>query len=93
MYSGRAGVVRHQQRAAVGGDVLDSLLLDPEPVAVVEVQCGLDELEDTLGAAPVVHLAALLLARNQVAQEPRLGNGLVILRGAGDLERIGARVE
>ena len=36
----RAGVVGDQQRAAVGGHVLDPLDLDPEPVAVEELEQG-----------------------------------------------------
>ena len=54
----RAGVVRHEQRAALGGHVLDALLLDPEPVAVVEVEQRLHQREDALRAAPVVERAA-----------------------------------
>ena len=40
-----------------GGHVLDPLDLDPEPVAVVEVEDRLHQLVDALRAAPVVHLA------------------------------------
>jgi hypothetical protein len=47
-------VVRHEQCAARAGNVLDTLLLDAEPVAVVEVEQRLDELEERLGPAPVV---------------------------------------
>ena len=52
----RAGVVRHDQRAALGGHVLDALRLDAEPVAVVEVEQRLDQVEHALRAAPVVEL-------------------------------------
>ena len=39
------------------GHVLEALDLDPEPVAVVEVEDRLHQLVHALGAAPVVHLA------------------------------------
>jgi hypothetical protein len=66
---GRQGarVVGHQQRATLGGNVLDALLLDAEPVAVVEVEHGLQQVEDPLRPSPVVELAARLARRDQLA--------------------------
>jgi hypothetical protein len=52
--------------------VLDPVLLDPEPVAVVEVRERLEEREDALGASPVVDLAARLGPRDQLVEQPRL---------------------
>ena len=57
-----------QQRAAVGRHVLDALQLDPEPVAVVEVEDRLGELEGRLRPAPVVDLAARLRRRDELAR-------------------------
>jgi hypothetical protein len=74
-------VVRHEQGAALGGDVLDALLLDPEPVAVVEVQDRLDELEDALRPPPVVERPRLVRRRQQLAQRARvLGQALALRR-------------
>src|SRR3954453_5543093 len=88
-------MVRQEQRTPFGRHVLEALLFDPEPVAVVEVEHRLDEAEDALGAPPVVYLAGRLGARGQVAQEPRRGgvDRWVTLVGDGDLKRVGERIE
>jgi hypothetical protein len=44
----RPGVVRHDQRSAIRWHVLDALRLDPEPVAVVEVEQRLEAVEHAL---------------------------------------------
>ena len=68
----RAGVVRHQQRAAGGGHVLDPLDLGAEPVAVEELdERGVEDALDALRAAPVVQ-PPLGLDAGQVRLE-RLG--------------------
>src|SRR4051794_7227819 len=84
----RARVVGDEQGAALGRDVLDALLLDPEPVAVVEVEQRLHELEEALGPAPVVDLAARLRRRDQLAQRPRV-EALVELARLREGDRIG----
>jgi hypothetical protein len=68
-------VVRHQQGAALRRDVLDPLLLDAEPVAVVEVEERLGEREDALGTAPVVYLPRRVLGRDQLAEPARVVRG------------------
>src|SRR3954452_17031585 len=62
----RAREIRDQQRAARAGYVLDALLLDPEPVLVIEVENRLDEREERLRAAPVVDVARQVLGRDQL---------------------------
>jgi len=54
-------VVRDQQRAAGARHVLDALLLDAEPVLVIEVEYRLDELEERFRAAPVVDVTTQVL--------------------------------
>jgi hypothetical protein len=83
-------VVRHQQRAAGGRYVLDTLLLDPEPVAVVEVEDGFDELEERLRASPVVDVARQVLRGDEL--RPLLARGRGRPR-ARELVDVGARVE
>ena len=79
----RAGVVRHEQRAALGGHVLDPLLLDPEPVAVVEVEQRLIrsktrcERPQSSSSRPVSR--AGISSRSSRGSERRLASG----RGAG----------
>ena len=64
----RAGVVGDQQRAAFSGNVLDPLDLDPEPVAIEELDQGsVHEPLDPLRAAPVVEHALRLDRGQQVA--------------------------
>src|SRR3954454_4377312 len=54
----RSRVVGDEQRAAVGGHVVDALDLDAEPVAVQELDGGaVDEALDALRAPPVVDAA------------------------------------
>jgi hypothetical protein len=87
---GRQGarVIRHEQGAVIGGDVLDALDLDPEPVPVVEVEHRLDGVEHALRAPPVVQLAARLGGRHELAQ---LGQVDLLLRlGRLGLGREGA---
>ena len=92
----RAGVVRHEQCAALGGHVLDALLLHPEPVAVVEVEQRLHQREDALRAAPVVEGSAGIGAWDQLAQLPQVEVGQLgrrLRRLAGELVEVGARIE
>ena len=71
----RAGVVRHEQRPAGGGHVLDALHLGPEPVAVEEVVEGaVHQPLHALRAAPVGQ-AALGLDAGQVAPQLLLAHG------------------
>jgi hypothetical protein len=65
----RARVVRDQHRPALGGDVLDSLDLDAEPVAVEELeQRAVEEALDPLRAPPVVDAALVLEPGQELAQ-------------------------
>jgi hypothetical protein len=59
-------VIRDDQRAARARDVLDALLLDPEPVLVIEVEDWLDEREERLRAAPVVDVARQVLGGDEL---------------------------
>ena len=86
----RAGMVGDEQRAARRGDVLDPLGLDPEPVAVVEVERRLDQGEYALGAAPVVERALLVGGRQQRPQVGQVGAGRRSLGRCGVV--VGARV-
>ena len=57
----------------LGRHVLDALQLHPEPVAVVEVEQRLDQVEDALRAPPVVDLARPGSAAGmQLAQRARV---------------------
>ena len=88
-----AGVVGDQQRAAVGGHVLDPLDLGPEPVAVEELDQGaVHRPLDPLRAAPVVEPALGLDRGQQVAHPLGLAPlGQPLLGGAPGLtgERLG----
>ena len=65
----RARVVGDEQRAALGGDVLDALDLAAEPQLVEEVdQRAVEEALHALGAAPVGDLALGLDGREVLAQ-------------------------
>jgi hypothetical protein len=88
-------VVGHDQRATVGGDVLDPFLLDPEPVAVVEVEERLDELEDALGPAPVVDLATGVGLGDQLAQcaDVRVDLGRALPDAREPENVVGVRIE
>ena len=92
----RAGVVADEQRAAVGRDVLDALGLDPEPVAVVEVEQRVGEPDEALGAAPVVERRARRRPRaaGRALLERRLAVRLVLRRHGRRVGRelVGARV-
>ena len=71
-------MVGGHQRATGHRDVLDALDLDPEPVAVVEVEHRLHQLEHALRAAPVVDLALGVGwgdQPGQLAQRGRLRRG------------------
>ena len=65
----------------VGGHVLDPLHLDPEPVAVEELDHGaVEDLLDPLRASPVVDPALGLDRRQQVAVALRRQRRLRLLR-------------
>jgi hypothetical protein len=83
-------MVRDDQRAAARRHVLDALLLDPEPVAVIEVEDGLDELEERFGAAPVVDAARQVLRGNEL--RARFARRRVGIR-AGKLVDVCTRIE
>jgi hypothetical protein len=87
-------VIGHDQPSAVGGDVLDALGLDAEPVAVVEVQRGLDELEDPLRTAPVVDGPRAVGRRKKLAQRAGIWRGFALLASLGQaVDVVAVRVE
>ena len=83
-------MIRHEQRPAGGGHVLDALVLDPEPVAVVEVENRLGQLEEGLRAAPVVDVARRVLRRDDLRAFFARGRGGL---GPRELVDVRARVE
>ena len=86
-------MVRDDQRAAVGGDVLDALLLDPEPVAVVEVERGSTSLK-TRSERPQSSTSRDSSARReQLAQGARVLGRLAARAAAAAAGDVLARVE
>ena len=63
-----------EQRAAVGGDLLEALPLDAEPVLVDRVVEPAGDLAHVLGAAPLVDVGAARVARGR-RRSSSLGTG------------------
>ena len=75
-----AGVVRHEQRAAVGGDLLQPLPLHAVPAAVHRAVDLAGQLPHVLGAAPLVDVGAARVGE-AVAAPASLGTGTSAIDG------------
>ena len=87
----RAGVVGREQRAAGRGHVLDALDLDPEPVAVVEVEHRLHRAGRRAPSGPSRRPGGRgsggAISPVEVAQRRRLGGSALGRRAAGRRRR------